>query len=64
MQPGASGPGRDAEGLGDLDQGQSAVVMEHEYRSMLERQPPERPIEDVPVGMPSVSATRSSGISR
>ena len=49
MQSRAGRPGRDAERLGDLDQGQAQVVMEHEDRAVLDRQAAKRAVEGVAV---------------
>ncbi len=42
-------PGRDADCVGDLDQGQAGVVMQDEDGPMLDRQAPEGPFEDIPI---------------
>ena len=41
--------GRDAKGLGDLDERQAHVVMQYEDRALLEGQASERPVEGVAV---------------
>ena len=50
VQSRAGRPGRDAEGLGDLDQGQPQVVVEDEYRALLDVQALECPVECVAIG--------------
>ena len=50
MEPRSGGPGRDAEQLGDLDQGQPDVVVQHEDRALLDRQPAESPLQLVAIG--------------
>ena len=52
MQSGAGRPGRDAERLGNLADGQADEVVEDENRPVFGRQPPEALLELVPVGKP------------
>src|SRR4051794_16804352 len=46
----SGGAGRDAEGVGNLDQGQPEVVVQYEDRPLFRRQPPEPPLELVAIG--------------
>jgi hypothetical protein len=46
----SSRPRRDAEGVGDLDEGQPNVVVQDEDRSLLDREASKRPIECVAIG--------------
>ena len=57
METRSSRPGRDAERLGDLDQGQALVVVQDEDGAMLDAQAPEGAIERVAI----VDEIRSSG---
>ena len=50
MESRAGRAGRDAERLGDLGWLEPEVVMEHEDRPLVGRQPPEPTFEEVPVG--------------
>ena len=49
VQSRSGGPGRDAEGLGDLDQGQPEVVVQDEDRALLDGQASERAVEGVAI---------------
>ena len=49
MEARSSRPVRDPERLGDLDERESDVVVEHEDCPLIERQLPERTIELVPI---------------
>ena len=49
MQSGAGRPRRDAERVGDLDEGSSLVVVEHEDRALFDAQAPEGAVELVAV---------------
>ena len=50
VEPRSGGPGRDPEELGDLDEGQPEVVVQHEDRALLDRQPAESPLQFIAVG--------------
>ena len=50
MESGAGRARRDAERLGDLGRAVAHVVMEHEDRPLVGRQPAEAALELVPIG--------------
>ena len=55
-------PGRDAEHLGDLDQGQPEVVVQDEHRSLVDREVAERPFQFIAIGDRDARIRRRSAV--
>ena len=64
VQPGSGCPRGDLEELGDLHEGQTEVVMEHEDRTLLDVEPAERPLQLVTVDDPVGSVGDGRSIDR